>query len=506
MWRVVGSLARDSAIYGCANAGSAMLAVLLVPIYTHGLTVSEFGTYSLVVMVYGLLSVLADCGLTNSVARYYFNEAETSTPELAARYRSSLITTALATTGTISLILGIVCYWSADAVSWKAFGVATYGPPLRIIGVTLCLRGLTTAPMIHLRVTGRAVAYGLVSVLQGTVLLVSALVFVLVLGWGVPGILYSQLLSTGAWAAGALVVVARDLTTRLRTSIARDLLKFGLPLLPALPLMWVIDVSDRYLVEWFGSTQEVGLYALGYRFGHFMVFLVSAVTLAWPAFNYRILDQPDGKTIYARIASLYLAGAGMVWLAMSLFAEDMIGLLAAREFHPAAIYIAPVAFGYLLYGLYVFTVTGLGVVRRNGPISWMSLIAAVANVGLNVWLIPVFGPLVAAYTTIVAYGILVAGCLWASQRAYWIPFRYHEWAALMAGMVTLSAVWTMLPAMPWVIGAVVRMGLLAVYATLTVFAGVVSQAEIWTLAGSFLNRASRVSPVGRSESEAAPRP
>jgi O-antigen/teichoic acid export membrane protein len=498
MWRVVRALAKDSAIYGCANAGSALLTVLLVPIYTHGLTVSEFGTYSLVVMVYGLLSVLADCGLTNSVARYYFDEAETSSPELAARYRKSLITTALATTGSISLILGTVCYLSADLVSWLAFGVATYGVPLRIISVTLFLRGLTTAPMMHLRVTQRALAYGLLSVLQGAVLLGSTMVFVLLLGWGVSGILYSQLLATGALAACAIVLVAPDLTTKLRMSIARDLLKFGLPLLPALPLMWVIDVSDRYLVERFGSIQDVGLYALGYRFGQCMVFLVSALALAWPAFNYRILEQPDGRTIYARIASLYLAGAGLVWLAMSLFASDMIGLLASEEFQPAAVYVAPVAFSYLLYGFYVLTVTGLGVVRRNGPISWMSLIAAAANVGLNVWLIPRLGALVASYTTIIAYGILVAGCLWVSQRAYWIPFRYLEWGVLTAGMIALSAFWTMLPTMPWLMGWMVRGGLLAVYGALVILAGVVSQAEIWTLAGVFSNRLSRIPPVRTS--------
>src|SRR5262249_41325962 len=43
---VLTALGRDSAIYGAANAGTAVLALVLVPIYTHRLTTSEFGAYS----------------------------------------------------------------------------------------------------------------------------------------------------------------------------------------------------------------------------------------------------------------------------------------------------------------------------------------------------------------------------------------------------------------------------------------------------------------------------
>ncbi len=280
--RVLRSLAKDSAIYGAANAGTGLLALLLVPLYTHNLTVTEFGTYSLAVTIYSLLFVLTDCGLTNSIARYYFNEGQIGDSATAAAYRKSLVTTALIITTCVSLLLGIVCYGGADFVSWHAFGTPIYGPLLRIVAVTLLFRGLTIAPMAYLRVTERAVAYGMLSLLQVALFLGFTLLLVLVLGWGVSGILYSQLLATAIWAVGAVLAIARDLSLRPRISIAKDLLKFGLPLLPAGPLMWIVDLSDRYLVEHYVSTQEVGLYSLGYRFGQIMTILVTAMTLAWP--------------------------------------------------------------------------------------------------------------------------------------------------------------------------------------------------------------------------------
>jgi O-antigen/teichoic acid export membrane protein len=495
MMRVLRSLAKDSAIYGAANAGTGLLALLLVPLYTHNLTVSEFGSYSLMVTIYSLLFVLSDCGLTNSIARYYFNEGQIGDSITAAAYRKSLVTTAFLITACLALLLGIGCYGSADFVSRHAFGTPTYGPLLRIVGVTLLLRGLTIAPMVYLRVTERAIAYGMLSLLQVALFLGFTLLSVLVLGWGVAGILYSQLLATAIWAIGAVVAIAPDLVRRPQISIAKDLLKFGLPLLPAGPLMWIVDLSDRYLIERYVSTQEVGLYSLGYRFGQVMIILVTAMTLAWPPLSYRILGEADPEAIYSRITSLYLAGAGLVWLAVSLFGHEMVVLLSPEEFHAAAIYIAPVGFGYLLYGLYVLSVTGLGVAKKSGPISWVTLVAAVVNVGLNVWLIPRFGALVAAYTTVIAYAILTGGCLMISQRFYPIPYRYREWTVVLGGMIVLCGVPALLPTMSRLASTGLNLGILAMYVGLIFVSGVLCREEIRTFTRALSGVAPRTPPV-----------
>lgn len=480
---VLTALSKDSAIYGAANAGTAVLALLLVPIYTHKLTTSEFGAYSLVAMIYSLFSIVADCGLSSSIARYYFNES--APPDRIATYRSRLLSTSLLTTAGISLALSLLCYGFADFVSRYAFGVSMYGPWLRIVAVTLFLRSLTIAPMVYLRVGERPVAYGMLTVFQMSLFLVFNFVFVVILDWGVSGILYSQLASTTGWALCALGVASNLGGGRPSLGIAKDLLKLGLPLLPALPLMWIIELSDRYMVEHYASTAEVGLYSLGYRFGFVMTFPVMALALGWTPLSMRIFERSDSGTIYARVTSLYLAGAGLIWLVMSLFSSEMVALLSAKEFHGAARYIPPVAFAYLLYGFYILSSTGLGLVKRNAPISWATLIAAAANIGLNIWLIPRFGALAAACTTIVSYAILAGGCLIFAQRLYPIPFRYWQWAQLLGGMIALAAIPSMLPVMPWPAGVAIRLALLMLYGGLVLAAGVVQRDEVSTLASGF---------------------
>ena len=311
--------------------------------------------------------------------------------------------------------------------------------------------------------------------------------FVVVLEWGVAGVLYGQLASTAAWAFLALTLIWSDFGLTPEPAIAIELLRFGLPFLPVLLVTWVIDFSDRYLLDLYVSTSEVGLYSLGYRLGQVMTLVVTAFTLGWAPIRYKILRQPEPQLVYARIATLYLAGAGAIWLGLTLFAQQAVALLSPPEFQAASVFVGPVAFGYLLYGLFVLAVTGMGVMKRTSSMPWLGLAAAVSNVGLNLLLIPRYGALAAAYTTVLAYAMLTFGSLAVSQRLYRIPYQYGRWALLWGGMLGLAGAASLLPPMPAVSDLAVRIGLLALYvffvlASETLRPNELAQLSAWGLA------------------------
>jgi O-antigen/teichoic acid export membrane protein len=461
----------QSAVYGLGNVATAALALFLVPLYTHRLTPAEFGVYSLMAMVYGVLSLLADAGLTNSIARYYFDK-DRNIVASAETYRGELIATSVTTSTAISVLVSGACLVTAELLARRVFGESAYGPLLRIVAATVLFRGLTTSPMVYLRVTERPLAYAGLVLVHMALFLSCNLLFVLALDWGVRGVLLGQLVSTAVWAALALLVLRQALRHRPRWSIARELLHFGLPFLPVLLMLWVIDVSDRYLIQMYATTEDVGLYSLGYRFGQIMTFAVTAFTLGWAPVRFKILDRPDSRELYARVASLYVAGSGLVWMALSLFAEPMIALLAPPAFHPAAAYVAPVAFGYLVYGLFVLAVTGVGVAKETGSMPWLALAAATANVLLNLALLPRLGPMGAAYSTIVAYTILTLGSLWFSQRAYAIPYKYGQLLLLLGTAAALIVFGRSLSNLSWLLSAVVRCGLLGTFLLIVMAVGV----------------------------------
>ncbi len=457
MWQQLKQLGKHSAIYGLGNIASSVLSLLLVPLYTHKLTPADFGLYSLLITIYGLIGVVIDFGLTNSLARYYFDTTPNVTPQQLLEKRQSL----LSTTFILSIFFAMTIGGSILATSsWLSFALLNhveYAPFVRILTVTLIVRGITTIPLTYLRLTERPLLFSLLTVGQLLIFLILNIIFLILHNKGVEGILTSLLISNVFYAIGLLIAIKGDWNFHVDFAIVRELLAFGIPLLPVALMIWVIDLSDRYLLLRFTDLNEVGIYSLGYKFGQCMTFVVTAFTLAWVPLRFNILSLAEPQVIYGRVATFYLAGAGCVWLLMALAAREIIRLTSPPEFAQAAIFIAPVAMAYLIYGLFVLAITGIGVAKNAASLPLIAITAAIFNISLNVWLIPKMGAIASAYATIAAYIALTLGSLWASHRLYPIHYEYRKMALIFAAMLVLGIggaqletwlswpLWTMIP-------------------------------------------------------------
>jgi O-antigen/teichoic acid export membrane protein len=212
------------------------------------------------------------------------------------------------------------------------------------------------------------------------------------------------------------------------------MLAFGLPFFPYLLATWLIEASDRYLLQVFTSTDEVGWYALAYRIAAVMQISVAAFSMGWAPLRYRILGREDAKELYARLTTYFVLVGSLMVVGLAVFARDLVKLVAPPDFAPAADVVALLSLAYLLGGLSILMMTGMGVAKQTTSLGWIAGAAAVANIGLNLLLIPVWGMEAAAATTVLANVILVVGAWYYSERIYPVPY---EWGRI--GLVTAVA-------------------------------------------------------------------
>ena len=110
--------------------------------------------------------------------------------------------------------------------------------------------------------------------------IVANLYFIVVLKLGVLGMLYGNLTSN---TLVAFVITGHNIVInglRLRVSMLRQLLKFGIPLIPASSLGLIMHNADRFLIRYYCSLSDVGLYSIGYKFP----FMLNALILQ--SFNF----------------------------------------------------------------------------------------------------------------------------------------------------------------------------------------------------------------------------
>jgi len=74
---------------------------------------------------------------------------------------------------------------------------------------------------------------------------------------------------------------------------------------------------------------------------------------------------------------------------------------------------------------------GVHLAGRTRVFPWLAAAAAVVNVGMNLLLIPSFGMVGAAWSTVLAFAVLAVGTMVVAQRFYPVPYEYGRLARVL---------------------------------------------------------------------------
>ena len=96
-------LGKHSVIYGLGGLVSRILAVLLLPLYTHYLSTSDYGKIETLVALVTVLAILLQFGISSAFFRYYF-DAEDDTGRRLVLRTSFWFTMTMATLGLVVLL------------------------------------------------------------------------------------------------------------------------------------------------------------------------------------------------------------------------------------------------------------------------------------------------------------------------------------------------------------------------------------------------------------------
>jgi O-antigen/teichoic acid export membrane protein len=256
---------------------------------------------------------------------------------------------------------------------------------------------------------------------------------VVVLEKGAVGVILGNAAGTLCVYLGLLAYRRAQLGLQFSRPLLRQMNHFGLPLVPAALALIVVNFSDRFFLSHLSGLGEVGLYEIGVRIASAMVLLLTAFRTAWPAFAYSITDDDEAKRTYAFVLTYLVVIASWAALGLGLLAPWLVRLLTTPPFYEGSKVVAPLAFGTVAYAAYIVMAIGVGRARRT-QFNWaITGTAAAVNVALNLILIPPYGMMGAAISTIAAYVAMFLGMTFNAQRVWPVPYQWRR-------VVTLSAV------------------------------------------------------------------
>lgn len=375
--------------------GSIIIARLLGP--------SNYGLYTLTMLMPLVFVSLADAGMSSALIR------------IPARLRSEgdfpASNRAIRLAFFLKLSLGVVtfliCYFGADTITIILLNRPGLVPYLQFAGVLIIFQAVFDAA------TNSFIGLDLMQYSASTQILYAVLKSVLspvliLLGFGIMGAIAGYVL--GIFVAGVLgaVILFTKYTRTTGTAILQHavklsaLLDYSLPLYVALIFTVLLTQYQTLVLAHFASDIQIGNFNAAWNFNMLLSILIYPISTAiFPMFskmnpeNQRG-DLARGFVLAVKYASLILIPAS---IAVMVFSQDLVHLTYGRGYELAPEYLAIVSAVYLLTGL------GLNVIG-----SFLNGVAATRTVlKINALTLVVYLPLGPAFTWLWGpYGLLVA--------------------------------------------------------------------------------------------------
>jgi O-antigen/teichoic acid export membrane protein len=435
-------LARHSAIYGIGGLVSRILATILLPLYTHYLPPHAYGQVEIVTAATAVLAIVLQLGISSAFFRFYFDAKEPPSKLTVVR-TSFWFTMAMSTLG---LVLGVV--FAGPVGHWLGLG----HDPMLVRAGAVGLWAQTNYQQLTalFRVEERSTAYAIASVANVLVTVAAMVVFVAVFHWGAVGLVVGNFTGTLVVYLALLAYRSEQLGLEFDRELLRKMQHFGMPLVPSALALWTINFVDREFVVWFKGLREAGIYSAAVRIASVITFVMIAFRTAWPAFAYSIEDDREAKRTYAFVLTYLLAFASWVALALGALAPWWTRLLTDPKYQRADKGVALLAFAGAVYAGYTVLAIGSGRARRT-QLNWVVTgVGAAANVALNFWLIPAYGMVGAAISTLAAYVVLFVGMTIYAQSVYPVPYQWRRVATAIgaAAALDVAARWPHLGIVP----------------------------------------------------------
>ena len=425
-------LATTGAAYTAASIVSKLIAVALLPLYTRYLSRADYGAAEVMFAAVVSASIVVRLGLIEAILRFYYAEGEDRQRVVSSTFAG------LFWFATIGALLALPFATQIAEALLDPKTAAEVGQMAELVRISI--GGLWVLTMFEFMLTlfrleERAQAFFVTTLLNVVATIGLTVILVVGAGEGARGLLVGSYASGAAFVLGLIVWQWRRLSLRFDRELLRRLLRFGMPTMPAEASLYLLNFVDRIVIVRYAGLPEAGLYSLAVKFAQGVNVLVRGFQLAWPPLAYSIRDDKEARRFYATVVTLFTASCAFVVTGMWLFSRWIVRALAAPRFFDSYEAIGLITTAVTLYALYMVLVVILGRTGRTELNFPATIAALIANVALNLALVPSLGIVGAGLALVASYLVVVALMYVFTQRLFPVPY---EWARL-ARVVLVSA-------------------------------------------------------------------
>jgi O-antigen/teichoic acid export membrane protein len=428
------SLASDTMIYGVFTVIGRFLTFLLTPIYTNYLPIVAVGDISYFFSIIAFINIIYAFGMETAFFRFYDEDDLAKSKKVFTAAYVTILAVAFISSTLVFIFAGKI----APAMSELPDAVKL----VRLAAFLPLLDSMLVIPLAMLRMTRKAKRFALIRFFIVVIAVTLNMVFIISLKMGVEGVFLAQIISS---LAGILLLskdIIKNLIGRLDKILLKQMLRFGLPTVPATLSGMILQVVNIPILRQLTNPETVALFAVNNRLAIPMLLFVSVFIYAWKPFYMSRFKDADAKQLFSRVFTYFTLSASVIFLFVAFFIKfivtvPFIGGTFIDKAYWSGLGIVPIVLtGHFLNGVFNNFAAGFHITKKTDYLPLAIGVAAVLNIILNFLLIPYLQIWGSALASLISYFVASVILYIISRKIYYIKY---DWKRVIT-LIVLTAV------------------------------------------------------------------
>lgn len=440
-------LFKDTLLFALGNIGSKIIIFFLVPFYTYYLSPEEYGISDLVFTVSQLAIPFFSLVIFDAVIRFALARKENPQDVLLVGFLVWACGSLLAV-----IMTPLLGFYKAIS-EWKWYTVAYVSANM-----------LVSIELNYLKAVDRNLLYSIICILETLSLACLNILLVAHYRMGIQGYLISYVGSNVIAAVFAFVFgkLLRELrTARFESVIAKQMITYSSPLILNNLSWWVIQSSDKLMLEEMVSETALGIYTVASRIPSLITVFITIFQQAWGISSIKEMDSSNDKKYYSNVFTYYSLIAFLAGIGLCTIIKPFMGIYVRSNAYGEVWQYVPLLLASAVFSaLAAYCGSMYGALKKSTNNMYTTVVAAVVNVIVNYVTILLFGLWGAMIGTITAYTTLAFVRIIDVRRFVDISI---EWKKLIGNSVLLLAQSIFVSVVEYRIGIVLSICTLGVF-------------------------------------------
>lgn len=383
------NLISNTVLFGISTFGARFLTFLLTPFYTRVLSSAEYGITDLLIQTGNLIIPIASVGIANGVIRYGLERSSN---------KASVFTT-----GILVTLAGFFVLALASPLLDQLTFLSGY---VRLVLLYVLAANFHSICNQFARALGHVRLFALDGILRTVLTILLNILLLAVFPMGAAGYVLANVLADGI-AAVFVFSAAKEWRYLRLSSLSRPeagrMLRYSAPLVPSTLCSWIINISDRYLIALLIGSAATGIYAVSNKVPNILMNVAGIFTSAWQLSALAEQPKAEKERFFSNVYAVYSAIAFVTASGVILTARLSTSLLAAPEYYEAWRYVPVLTLATTFACLGSFLSSIYMVEQRSTATLVTTMLGAACNLAGNFFLIPLWGSMGAAVSTLFSY-------------------------------------------------------------------------------------------------------